>query len=143
MYTVRDTDVSSFVGFVISLIFITGAHGLAHPSPSPAIIFPLSSTSSTLQLLNSSSTDKDVKFVNTTNNLVRCEGKRYGYDLNQASCEDAWKKMPTDPHFFTYGARGKGFFERPLPYRYLSGKCSASKFGFAIFSLLLNFSGLR
>lgn len=35
--------------------------------------------------------------------------------------------MPTDSQLVTFGARSKGFFERPLPYRYLSGKFSATR----------------
>lgn len=118
----------SLIEFVFPLIFITAAHGLAPPSPSPATILPFSSLSSTLQLLNLSSTDDDGQPANATNDMVKCDGRQWGYDLDKASCEETWKKIPTDSHFFTYGARSRGVFDRPLPYRYLSGECSASKF---------------
>lgn len=116
----------SLIEFVFPLIFITAAHGLAPPSPSPATILPFSSLSSTLQLLNSSSTDDDGQPANATNNMVKCDGRQWGYDLDKASCEETWKKIPTDSHFFTYGARSRGVFDRPLPYRYLSddGLCA-------------------
>lgn len=119
---------SYLTAVVLSLLFITATHGLAPLSPPPVIHVPSSSsTSSILELLNLSSTANDVQIVNATNDLVKCDGKRLGYNLNKTSCEEAWKKIPTDFELITYGARTKGFFERATPYRYLSGKFSASK----------------
>ena len=128
--------------FVVSLIFITVAHGLAPPSPDPAIYASSSlSTSSALRLVNLSSTHNDVDLINATE-FVKCDGKYFGYHLNPTSCEEVWREMPTDSQILHWGARSQGFFERPLPYRYLSGKFSAIHFRYqGIYCLLI--SGLR
>ncbi len=133
---------SPLTKFVVSLILITVAHGLAPPSPDPVIYASSSlSTSSALRLLNLSSTSNDVNLINATE-FVRCDGKKFGYYLNQMSCEEAWGKIPTDSQILHWGARSKGFFERPLPYRYLSGKFSTTDFRYqGIYCLLI--SGLR
>ena len=107
-------------GFVSSLIFIAAAHSLGPPSPNPAMTVPLSLTSSSLALLNMSSAANDASLIDATRHNVACYDSR----LNKASCEDAWSKIPTDSHVFVFGARNRGRFERPLPYRYISGKSS-------------------
>ena len=133
-YRFWNPGMSSLTGLVLLLLFIFAAHGLAPVSPPSAINVPSSSTSSILGLLNLSSTANDVQVVNATNDLIKCDGRRLGYYLNKTSCEEAWKKMPTDSGLHTYGSRIKGFFERPTPYRYLSGKFSASKSAVWIFT---------
>ncbi|KAF6231455.1 hypothetical protein HO173_010416 [Letharia columbiana] len=118
---------SSLTGFVFLHMFITTVHGLVPPSPNLAISVPSSSTSSTLDLLNLSSSANNLQLVNTTaNENIKCDGKYWGYHLNKASCEEAWNQMPTDNQFVSFGARRMGHFERPLPYRYLSddGLCA-------------------
>ena len=115
--------------YISSLILITAAHGLIPPSPNPALNVPLSSTSSSLKSLNLSSAADEVHPVNATNSgRIWCDGKRYGYKLDKASCTEAWEKIPTGSRLFTFGARTKGDFARPLPYRYLSSKYIASCF---------------
>lgn len=121
---------SSLTGFVFLYMFITTVHGLVPPSPNLAISVPSSSTSSTLDLLNFSSSANNLQHVNTTaDENIRCNGRYWGYHLNKTSCEEAWNKMPTDNQFVSFGARRMGYFERPLPYRYLSGEFNATCFG--------------
>ena len=115
---------SSLTGFVSSLIFIAAAHSLAPPSPNPAMNVPLSLTSSSLALLNLSDAAKDTSLIDAISHNVECSGSRFGSKLNKTSCEEAWSKIPTDSQVFVFGARTRGHFERPLPYRYISGKSS-------------------
>lgn len=116
-------DMSSLTGFVSSLIFIAAAHSLAPPSPNPAMNVPLSLTSSSLALLNLSDAAKDTLLIDAISHNVECSGSRFGSKLNKTSCEEAWSKIPTDSQVFVFGARNS-HFERPLPYRYISGKSS-------------------
>lgn len=95
----------------LPLIFITAAHALSPPPPNPSI-----------NLLNLSLTPSAIQPSNLTVDDIKCDGQKWGYNLIKASCAKAWEQMPTDSEVLTYGARGQGFFERPLPYRYLSGK---------------------
>lgn len=125
--TFEKSDMPSLTAFVSLLILITAAYGLAPLSPHPAINVPSSSTPSTLQLLNLSSTANDSKVVNATNDNIRCDGKSWGYNLNKPSCIDAWEEIPRNSEIISFGARRMGFFERPLPYRYLSGRFSATR----------------
>ena len=114
---------SSLIGLVSLLIFISPARSLAYPSTNPAINSPLSSASSSLAILNSSSVAHDAPPINSPRRAdVTCDGSTWGYNLAKASCEDVWRKMPTDSEILVWGARSKGYFERPLPYRYLSSK---------------------
>ena len=106
------------------LLFIPLIHGLAPAALNPVINLPASSNPSTLQLLNLSNTANDADLVNATSGVIRCLGKDFGYNLNKASCDEVWKKIPTDSGILSFGARRAGTFERPLPYRYLSGKIS-------------------
>lgn len=102
----------------LSLIFVIAAHSIDLPSPNPSI-----------ELFNLSRTPAKIPTINlTTNYDIKCDGKQFGYDLIKASCAKAWEQIPTDPRIYTYGARTKGFFERPLPYRYLSGKSNSIRF---------------
>ena len=110
--------------YVFSLIFIAAALGLI-PPPNPALNVPLSLTSSSLIHLNLSNTANDIHLDNTTNPNIWCDGKRYGYGLDKASCIDARKKISTGSLLFEFGARTVGQFERPTPYRYLSSKYTA------------------
>ena len=119
---------SSLTGFVSSLIFIAAAHSLAPPSPNPAMNVPLSLTSSSLTLLNLSDAANDASMIDAIGHNVECGGSRFGSNLNKTSCEEAWSKIPTDSQVFVFGARNKGHFERPLPYRYISGKSSRFSF---------------
>lgn len=102
------------------------ADSLASPVSNQGMTVPLLSTSSSLTLVNPSSLAHEALFVNITQGGTRCDGPRFGYHLPRASCEEVWGKIPTDSEVFTFGARNKGYFERPLPYRYLSsdGLCA-------------------
>ena len=115
---------SCLTAFLLSLAFITEIHGLAPAAPNPMINNPVSSSPSTLQLLNLSNATNDADLVNATSGEVKCIGQKFGYDLNRTSCDGVWKKIPTDSEILSFGARTMGTFERPLPYRYLSGKIS-------------------
>ena len=123
---------SSLIGIAPLLIFIAATtHSLAPPSLMQAITIPTSSTSSSLRLLNLSSVADNVPFVNTTRDRVECISA-YGYNMPRPSCEDVWENMPTDSEVLTFGARGQGHFERPLPYRYLSSKFNVLRLGVTV-----------
>lgn len=118
--------------------------GLGPPAANPAI----NPQSQPLTLLNTSDTfpsvlltsnprndsqsehgldlDDDVQLSNETNANIRCDGSRFGYDLNQTSCVDAWASIPIDDNMVTYGVRYQGRWEALLPIRYLSpnGQCA-------------------
>ena len=117
---------SCLTTFLLSLAFITKVHGLAPATLNPIINVPVSSRPTTLQSFILSNITNDADLVNATSGVVRCEGQKFGYNLNKESCEEVWKKIPTDSENISFGARAKGTFERPLPYRYLSGKISAT-----------------
>ena len=117
---------ASSIEFLPLLILIAATHSLASPFSNQVMNVPLSSTSSSLTLVNPSSVDDEALSVNTTQGGIRCDGQRFGYHLPKASCEEVWRKIPTDSEVFTFGARHKGDFERPLPYRYLSSKFNVS-----------------
>ena len=115
---------SCLTAALISLAFITEIHGLAPAALDPVINTPVSSNSSTLQLLNLSNTPNDTDLVNANSGVIRCMGRDFGYNLNKTSCDEVWKKIPTDYEILSFGVRRVGTFERPLPYRYLSGEIS-------------------
>ena len=123
---------SSLTGLVSLLIFIATARSPAPPSPNPAID-SLSSASSSLAILHLSSVADDASLINSPGMVgVICDGSRWGYNLAKASCEDVWRKLPTDSEIFAWGERSEGYFERPLPYRYLSSKFSIQRLGVTI-----------
>ena len=121
---------------LLSLPFITEIYGLAPAAPIQVINIPVSSHPSSLQLLNLSNNANDADLVNATSGEVKCRGQKYGYNLNRTSCDEVWNQIPTDSEDLSFGARTVGTFERPLPYRYLSGKISPVDLG-ASFHLLL------
>ena len=110
--------------FLLSLPFITEIQGLGPAAPNPVINIPESSHPSSLQLLNLSNNSNDADIVNATSSEVKCRGQKYGYNLNRTSCDEVWNQIPTDFENLSFGARTAGTFERPLPYRYLSGMIS-------------------
>ena len=120
-------------------LFATGL-GLSPPLANPAMdpqppslsIFntsdafpPIPSTSSAHNNSNPESAlylDDDVQLLDVTDDSLECNGGLYGRDLDKDSCIDAWRRIPTDNEFVTYGPRAQGHFEAPLPVRYLSCK---------------------
>ena len=120
-------------------LFATGL-GLSPPLANPAMdpqppslsVFntsnafpPLPSTSNAHSNSNPESAlylDDDVQLLNLTNDGIECNGGLYGRDLDKDSCIDAWRSIPTDNEFVTYGPRAQGHFQAPLPVRYLSCK---------------------
>lgn len=70
--------------------------------------------------------DDDVYLSNETSVILKCDGSKFGYDLNKTSCIDAWASIPIDDEIVTYGVRYQGQFEALLPIRYLSpnGQCA-------------------
>lgn len=57
---------------------------------------------------------------------ISCNGQTYGRNLNRASCIQAFLAMSDDTLPRTFGRRGAGAFDAPLPFRYLSqdGRCA-------------------
>lgn len=53
---------------------------------------------------------------------VSCNGSQYGWDLSARSCIDILTVMDEDPHMFTFGPRGVGAWDFPLPQRLVSSK---------------------
>lgn len=117
---------SCLTAFLLSLAFITESHGLSPAALDPVIKIPVPSNPPTLQFLNLSKIANYADLVNATSGEVNCVGQRYGYNLNKTSCDEVWKRIPTDSRILSFGARTVGTFERPLPYRYLSddGLCA-------------------
>ena len=56
---------------------------------------------------------------------VHCDGAIYKRDLRTASCLDALLTIPTDNDPLTFGTRGSGIFDVPLPHRWISGEILA------------------
>jgi len=53
---------------------------------------------------------------------ISCDGSRYGWDLSERSCIDILTVMEEDPHMRTFGPRGLGPWDFPLPQRLVSSK---------------------
>lgn len=53
---------------------------------------------------------------------ISCDGSRYGWDLQERSCIDILSVMEEDPHIRTFGPRGFGPWDFPLPQRLVSSK---------------------
>ncbi|KAL8647360.1 MAG: hypothetical protein Q9210_005607 [Variospora velana] len=65
--------------------------------------------------------------TSTQASLPTCNGRLYGRNLNLASCRQVWDVMSNYPGTKSFGQRrSEGFFEAPLPFRYLShdGRCA-------------------
>ncbi|CAF9912602.1 MAG: hypothetical protein HETSPECPRED_000984 [Heterodermia speciosa] len=90
-------------------------------SASPSIDWPLEA-SAPVASANSSNTS-----TLTTGNAkqISC-GQRFGRNLNIASCLQVYHAMSSSPDPKTFGERGTGTYDAPLPFRYLShdGLCA-------------------
>lgn len=53
---------------------------------------------------------------------ITCDGSRYGWDLQERSCINILSVMEEDPHIRTFGPRGFGPWDFPLPQRLVSSK---------------------
>jgi len=53
---------------------------------------------------------------------ISCDGSRYGWDLPERSCIDVLVVMEEDPRMRTFGPRGLGAWDYPLPQRLVSSK---------------------
>lgn len=65
--------------------------------------------------------------ISTPSNVleVRCEGSRYGRDLNVASCRDVFNFMDRNNTQVVFSERHSGFYhDIPLPYRILGSELS-------------------
>lgn len=51
-----------------------------------------------------------------------CNGNLYGFNLDVASCHDAWMLIPRDDIARTFGLRGHGSFDIPIPFLFMSCK---------------------
>ncbi|KAI4142674.1 MAG: hypothetical protein LQ341_003144 [Variospora aurantia] len=84
------------------------------PLPSPFPVTPSSPASNTAN-------------TSTQASLPTCNGRLYGRNLNLASCRQILATMSDYPGTKSFGQRRtEGFFEAPLPFRYLShdGRCA-------------------
>lgn len=52
--------------------------------------------------------------------VVQCDGNLYKYDLVKSSCIDAIYTIPGDANVVTFGDRGLGVYDYPLPHRFIS-----------------------
>lgn len=112
------------------------ANPAINPQPQPLTIFNTSDTFPLIPLTsnphndshreNGSDLNDDVHSSNETSAIIRCDGPKWGYDLNKNSCIDAWASIPMDDRMVTYGVRYQGQYEALLPIRYLSfdGQCA-------------------
>ncbi len=51
-----------------------------------------------------------------------CNGNLYGFNLDVASCHEAWMLIPRDDIARTFGLRGHGSFDIPIPFLFMSCK---------------------
>ena len=51
-----------------------------------------------------------------------CNGNLYGFNLDVASCHEAWTLLPRDTIARTFGIRGNGVFDIPTPFSFMSCK---------------------
>lgn len=100
---------------------------VSHADPFPPSTSNLPNGTNADHTLSLGDSDDDVRLLNQTNDVARCDGARYGVDLDKKSCLDTWRSIPTDDEFVTYGARSKGSFQAPLPVRFLSRKSPTAK----------------
>lgn len=73
------------------------------------------------------SLDRKVSSESTlTARQISCNGQRYGRNLNVHSCLQVWHAMSSEVRPKTFGERGTGTYDAPLPFRYLShdGLCA-------------------
>lgn len=58
--------------------------------------------------------------------LPQCNGASYGRNLHLASCMQVYESMSAYSGTRSFGRRGTGYYEAPLPFRYLShdGRCA-------------------
>jgi hypothetical protein len=52
--------------------------------------------------------------------IVQCDGSLYKRDLVKSSCVDAISTIPNDAEILTFGDRGFGSYDIPLPHRFIS-----------------------
>lgn len=79
--------------------------------------FPFTTETVNLAMLNTSSLEFS---------FPSCNGRLYGRNLNLASCQQIIRVMSSDTTLRTFGERGTGDYDAPLPFRYLShdGLCA-------------------
>ncbi len=51
-----------------------------------------------------------------------CNGNLYGFNLDVASCHEAWTLIPRDTIARNFGPRGSGIFDIPTPFIFMSCK---------------------
>ena len=84
----------------------------------PPFIAPSASPSKT-----SSPHSNGTGIIHLAFGLPTCRSE-YGSDMSKNSCHNAWRSIPANLQERTYGRRVEGYFDAPLPQRYLSGKLS-------------------
>ena len=89
------------------------------PIPSTESYWPESSVAQ-----NTTLPTPNVSFLNGSVGSPKfaCDGTKYGRNLKLASCLEAVATMADENSERTYGQRGYGTFDAPLPLRYLSCK---------------------
>ena len=83
----------------------------------PSILFN-SSLSSSLNAVELNTVEE----ADLRTTIISCDGSKYGYNLNVASCMEAWTLLPKSFDLRSFGRRSQGRFDVPLPFRLLSCK---------------------
>lgn len=88
-------DMSLSIGCLLFCILFAAPYGLIPASPDLAINIPIRPlAASNALILNLSRIDFGVQLTNATNDVVYCDGRIHGYNVNptrKGSCLDAWK----------------------------------------------------
>ena len=98
--------------------------------PDPQISKPIKVNAS----LTSTENVSNSTHVHLATPRVECDSSLYGQRLNVASCQEAWKLLPTGSARQTVGMRDQGNFDISLPFRFISRECdctSSSAIGLA------------
>ncbi|KAL6718886.1 hypothetical protein ACLMJK_003121 [Lecanora helva] len=88
---------------------------------------PLSNTSSFPPSLESSNaTSVAMRNLSSLAGTIKCDGRKYGFDLSIPSCEEAWDILPKSFTPVSFGKRPNGEVDVALPFRVLSsdGLCA-------------------
>lgn len=117
------------LNFLSVSIYIIAISSISLQLPNPAVQLSLPPTNLSAAALpsasvsfstNLSSTNTSHQALNATHDVPVCLSHRYGM-VSKESCRDAWNSIPADSTTrYVFGARAVGYFEVPLPHRFLS-----------------------
>ena len=94
-------------------------------STSPGIDWPLEAPAPVARSILGAHSSNTSTLTTGNEKKISC-GQQYGRNLNLASCLQVYHAMSSSPDPKTFGERGTGMYDAPLPFRYLShdGLCA-------------------